>query len=178
MTDKQDKRWHSENTKEKHTRTWDTAMGGFVWTEDFMPDEIKTMEYGPLFAYMYRRFGVPEYGSDSHKEIANWYVTTPDPSVSLCVSPRPSGVEHSFGFSIDMSVYNDRRNSEQIKSVESALSKAMLDLLTPVFVRDVPINGNGLIPNDSPLMKTDDECPHFEWAGFGVVHEYFKDRYA
>jgi len=55
-------------------------------------------DYGSLFAYMFRRFGFPQLGSDSHKELVSYVITTEMKGVYLDVSPRPSGIEHSFGY--------------------------------------------------------------------------------
>ncbi len=169
------KKWHSKIVKHPTVSDgWRGAMGGLVFVEDFMPDDVRKMEYGPLFAYMYRRFGVPEWGSDSHKEIANWYITTPDPNVALCVSPRPSGITHSFGYLVNIKKYNDRRDDPNTEAaVKKALTAAMLDLLVPVFVRDVPINGIGRVVEHAKMKSVDE----FEWAGYGVDHAYFEKAY-
>jgi len=178
------KKWHAENFKTEDEKNYEDAGGGFVWPEKFMPDIVRRIEYGNLFAYLYRRFGIPSWGSDDHKEIANWYITTPDPAVALRISPKPnrssiavlnSGINHNFGYVIDTGVYRDRRNDRQVKAVEQALSAAMLDLLSPVFVRDVPIDAAGCVLDGSSALES--ECDCWEWAGYGVHSDYFKERY-
>lgn len=164
-------KWHAEIWKEKERALWRGAMGGLVDPGEFA-DLTGNAEYGPLFAYMYRRFGVPEFGSDGHKEIANWYITTPDKNVVLCVSPRPSGCRYSFGYMINTAVYNERARKNE--PVEVAIKAAMTDLCTPVFVRDVPINATGRISHD---VEINEECPPFKWAGYGVDHTYFDKEF-
>ena len=164
--------WQAENFEFKKNINYENAGGGFVWiNKEFLPDEIKKVEYGNLFAYMYRRFGIPQHGSDSHKEIANWYITTPKSNVALRVSPRPSGISHSFGYVINLGVYGDRFNEQQKSIVKKALVSAMSDLLTPVYVRDVPITAAG---------RTEDhetECDSWLWAGYGVPVEHFEEKF-
>ena len=167
-------KWHAETwkgVKKEETRLWRGAMSGFVDPGKFA-ELTGNAEYGPLFAYMYRRFGVPEFGSDDYKEIANWYITTPDKNVVLCVSPRPSGCQHSFGYMMNVAVY--RNSDTQIKKLEAAIKAAMVDLCTPVFVRDVPINAAGRVPDGTDI---EEECPPFKWAGYGVGHTYFEKEF-
>jgi len=47
----------------------------------------QTLDYGHLFTYCFRRFGFPNWGSDSYKDIAQWMLTTPHPDLVLCVRP-------------------------------------------------------------------------------------------
>lgn len=170
-----DNKWHAENFNFNTQARYDNAGGGFVWIEDFLPEQFIKAEYGSLFAYMYRRFGIPQYGSDGHKEIAIWYITTPDPHVALRVSPKPSGIEHSFGYVIDLRIYNDRRKEKQVKAVQKAMIAAILDLLTPVFVRDVPIDAIGISKGSADIY--DNACDVWRWAGYGVPVEYFETQY-
>ncbi len=163
--------WHAEIWKGSPDSKWRGAMSGFMDPGAFA-GEIGNPEYGPLFAYMYRRFGVPEFGSDNHKEIANWYITTPDEAVMLCVSPRPSGGRYSFGYMINTAVYHEGRGRQTWAKGNAAIKRAMKDLLAPVYVRDVPINAVGRMEDD-----VEGECPCFRWAGYGVDHKYFKDEY-
>lgn len=167
-------KWKAENFDITSWANRENASGGFVWVEDFLPDKFKLVEYGNLFAYMYRRFGIPQFGSDDHKEIANWYITTPDPAVALRVSPRPSGVNHSFGYVIDQRIYDNWQSKSQVNAVQKALSIAISDLLTPVFVRDVPINAIGRVKRKDAL---DNACDEWKWAGYGVSIEYFEKEY-
>jgi len=172
--------WHTRVwTRPTGKQTWSCAMGGFVVAECWLSEEMQKVEYGPLFVYMYRRFGVPQRGSDCYKEIANWYLSTPDDAVALCVSPRPSGAFYSFGYAINLGVYSGPRSKEQIQAVNSALCIAANDLLCPVAVRDVYINALGIVPEDN-LTFLDEDVQAVErsrWAGYGVPHLYFEERY-
>jgi hypothetical protein len=59
----------------------------------------KEIDYGRLFTYAFRRFGLPNAGSDGYKEIANWFLTTPHPDLLLILRPTPlPGPEFSIKF--------------------------------------------------------------------------------
>lgn len=45
------------------------------------------IEYGKLFAYLFRRFGYPDRGWDNYKELVKYYLTTPHPDLVLRISP-------------------------------------------------------------------------------------------
>lgn len=168
------RKWHAKSWKMKgRPEHWHGAMAGYVDPGKFATDILPSGDYASLFVYMFRRFGISEYGSDPYKEIACWFITTPDPAVVLMVSPRPSGLRYSFGYEINSNIYDDlSRDIESIKKVESALKEAMKDLLTPTNVRDVFINAVGEV-NDDDIggAKT---CSYFKWAGFGVTSDYYE----
>lgn len=46
-----------------------------------------SMGYGPLFAYLFRRFGYPNLGWDNYKELARYVLTTPHPDMLMNVVP-------------------------------------------------------------------------------------------
>lgn len=46
----------------------------------------EVLHFGALFAYLYRRFGPPNYNGDDHKEIAAYTLTTPLDDVFLNIS--------------------------------------------------------------------------------------------
>ena len=46
-----------------------------------------TIAYGPLLAYLFRRFGYPNAGWDDYKEMAKYILTTPHPEMVLQVVP-------------------------------------------------------------------------------------------
>lgn len=50
-----------------------------------LPTQV--LDYGHLFTYCFRRFGYPNWGSDSYKDIAQWFMTTPHPDLVLCIRP-------------------------------------------------------------------------------------------
>lgn len=168
------RKWHAKSWKMKgNTESWRGAMAGYVDPGEFAADILPDGDYASLFVYMFRRFGISEHGSDPYKEIACWYITTPDPAVVLVVSPRSSGLRYSFGYEINLDTYNDfSRDIEPIKEVESALKEAMKDLLTPTNVRDTFINAVGRVSDDDIGMTK--ICNYFKWAGFGVTSDYYK----
>lgn len=91
------KKWHAEAWMvPSDMGGWSIAGGGFVFPEDFLTDEAMKMEYGPLFVYLFRRFGPSEWGSDEYKSIADWFLTTPNPRVVLWVKPSVHGGEYSY----------------------------------------------------------------------------------
>jgi hypothetical protein len=166
------KKWRTkiQKTNGEH---WHGAMAGIADPGKYADDILSNGDYASLFVYMYRRFGIPIYGSDPYKEIACWYLTTPDAAVALIVSPRPSGLRYSFGYLIDTNVYNYNSHDdiEVIKvKIEPSLKQAMKDLLTSTNVRDVYINATGRVSDD----EVKETCDYFKWAGYGVTPDYYK----
>lgn len=49
------------------------------------------LDYGSLFAYLFRRFGYPNVGWDDYKQLVQYYLSTPDPDMVLSVTPCISG---------------------------------------------------------------------------------------
>lgn len=49
----------------------------------------KEIDYGKLFTYTFRRFGLPNKGSDGYKDIAEWIFKTPHPDLFLILRPTP-----------------------------------------------------------------------------------------
>ena len=49
------------------------------------------MNYGTLFAYLFRRFGYPNAAWDDFKDLAKYYLSTPLPDMVLCVIPYAGG---------------------------------------------------------------------------------------
>ncbi|HEJ2342337.1 TPA: hypothetical protein ACWLUJ_006141 [Pseudomonas aeruginosa] len=47
----------------------------------------ETMDYGSLFAYLFRRFGYPNAGWDDYKELTKYILSTPNPDMFLQVVP-------------------------------------------------------------------------------------------
>lgn len=48
------------------------------------------IDYGSLFAYLFRRFGYPNSGWDGYKHLARYILTTPHPDLFLSVTPSAS----------------------------------------------------------------------------------------
>lgn len=152
---------------------WHGAMAGIADPGEYANEIFPGGDYASLFVYMYRRFGIPICGSDPYKEIACWYLTTPDTAVELIVSPRPSGLRYSFGYLIDTKVYPylNRDDAEAIKlKIDPSLKQAMHDLLVPTNVRDEYINAMGLVSDENVTATRG----YFKWAGYGVTPDYYK----
>jgi len=169
------RKWHARLLKLKGSAEhWEGAMAGIADPGKYADEILPNGNYSSLFVYMFRRFGIPENGSDPYKEIACWYLTTPDVAVGLSVSPRPNGLRYSFGYWVNINVYeyhsHDERDAIE-KVVEPALRQAMTDLLTPTNVRDVFINAVGIVRDDD-IGRT--LCNPSKWAGFGVTSDYYK----
>ena len=169
------RKWHAKLWKVKgNDEHWQGAMAGIADPGKYADEILPNGNYSSLFVYMYRRFGIPENGSDPYKEIACWYLTTPDPAVALMVSPRPSGLRYSFGYWVNTNVYDYHSHDEfeAIRAViEPSLKQAMKDLLTPTNVRDTFINAVGRVKDDDVGRTT---CGYFKWAGYGVTSDYYK----
>lgn len=153
---------------------WQGAMAGIADPGSYADDIFQNGDFASLFVYMFRRFGTPPSGSDDYKEIACWYLTTPDHAVALMVSPRPSGLRYSFGYIINTNVYNYNSHDDieaiRIK-IEPPLKQSMENLLIPTNVRDTFINAIGKISDDAKIKET---CDYFKWAGYGVTPDYYE----
>jgi len=153
---------------------WQGAMAGIADPGAYTDEIFLNGDYASLFVYMFRRFGIPENGSDPYKEIACWYLTTPDPAVALMVSPRPSGLRYSFGYLVNTNVYSYHSHDdvEAIKRrIEPSLKQSMKDLLIPTNVRDSFINAVGKVSDDDIGRTT---CDYSKWAGFGITSDYYE----
>lgn len=167
------RKWHAKSWRVKdNPEVWHGAMSGYVDPGEFASDIFPNGDFAHLFVYMFRRFGISEHGSDDYKEIACWYITTPDPAVALVVSPRPPGLRYSFGYEMNIDVYPYRHeDDEQKRKVEVALKEATRDLLIPTNVRDGYINALGKVEDENIGKSTVD---YSKWAGFGVTSDYYK----
>lgn len=63
-----------------------------IWNEGLSDPIIREgcgddIAYGPLFAYLFRRFGYPLYGWDDYKQLCTYYLTTPHPDMLLNITP-------------------------------------------------------------------------------------------
>ena len=168
------KKWHAKAWKMKgNIEHWQGAMVGIADPGRYADEILPNGNYSSLFVYMFRRFGIPENGSDPDKEIVCWYLTTPDPAVALMVSPRPSGLRYSFGYLVDMNVYSYNTHDDIVAirlRIEPSLKQSMKDLLTPTNIRDTYINAVGRVKDDDIGRVT---CNYSKWAGFGVTSDYY-----
>ena len=120
------------------------------------------------FLYLFRRFGYPKYGSDPHKDIAVYWLTTPDPHIIMSCCPRAS-IHWSFGYAVSpllRTYLNETRNDIQPR-VHRACCAAMRELLRPVFIRDAPYNILGFVPPDSVWLRWKHAVRSTQ-AGYGV----------
>jgi hypothetical protein len=63
---------------------------------------------GDLFAYMFRRFGLPNMPSDPDRELAKYLLSTPHPKMVLAVTPRCEKEAHwNFRFLVSPEVRSD-----------------------------------------------------------------------
>ena len=107
-----------------------------------------------LFAYMWRRFGPPWFGSDEDKELAEWVISTRLDGLFLVVSPKGGALRHSFAVLYGMAQFDrfpadGRSDNEAVLECRAELVRTMRDLLNPVFVRDVLINALGCMDEES-----------------------------
>jgi hypothetical protein len=68
------------------------ALAKEAWGEQAKEENISAM------AYLWRRFGPPWWGTDSHKRIASWVLATADPCVFLDVSPSASSMAFNVSY--------------------------------------------------------------------------------
>jgi len=170
--------WHTTTWDEPDDiSVWEIAGGGFITPDEWVRPDFMDMDGGMLFMYMFRRFGPSAWGSDPYKEIACWYLVTPNPDVILWVSPHPSGGYRSFGYGVNSGKYTNRRDPAQKAEVIVSLRAALEDLKAPVLLRDIAMNAFGLVDIEWPEDdETDPRLPAFKWAGYGVEPSYF-DKY-
>lgn len=145
------------------------AMG--IFSPGKLAEEIlKEANYGTLLAYMVRRFGPPNHGSDDYKQICAWIVTTPQDGLYLSVSPSLSGPRYSFGYLIGREHYHFSRddNDPVILAGTEALRVAITDLLRPVWVRDQSMNAIGVLADDDDLHGEYDEETEESVGSFAV----------
>lgn len=159
--------------------------------------KLPNLRGGQLFAYLFRRFGYPNFGWDSDKNLASYLLSTPEKDVIFHVTPYMAGdcdtcrhdpihVEIMFGCYVAKALeeeyeqeymFKDRRgewkDSEQGKRCIQALETAIGDLLRPVFVRDVPINCLGRIPDD--IQGLPNPAPAFSGAGNAIPEALMAD---
>lgn len=50
------------------------------------------------FAYLWRRFGPPWRGSDDHKSLVSYWLTTSDPRILLTIDPSGSSLAYAVGY--------------------------------------------------------------------------------
>lgn len=61
------------------------------------------------FAYLYRRFGPPSLLGDSHKDMAEWVLTTNDPDVLVSVHPGGGEIGYALTYWVRASLEDEAR---------------------------------------------------------------------
>lgn len=61
------------------------------------------------FAYLYRRFGPPSLLGDSHKDMAEWVLTTDDPDVLVSIHPGGGEIRHALTYWVRASLEDEAR---------------------------------------------------------------------
>lgn len=86
----------------------ENIYGGVDLLKEVLGDGITQ---GSLFAYLYRRFGFPNTGSDPERELARYVLSTPHPHMAMVVSPHVSkSLSLSFRFLVDLKVISACRD--------------------------------------------------------------------
>lgn len=131
---------------------------------------LANCEWANLFAYMTRRFGPPNAGSDEITERSgnlngSWVLTTPDPELFVIVSPVILGAAFAFraclaipqGEDIPSTTAGLRQtmdnSEERVEALRAAYLTCLLDLLRPVPVGDYDINVLGLLDEEDALSN-------------------------
>jgi len=93
------------------------------------------IDYGKLFAYLFRRFGYPNRGWDDYKQLVTYYLTTPHPGMLLGITPYVGDtsaismrflVEAKTSCAID--AYGQRhRNAWEVRSLDWAEAQGLPD---------------------------------------------------
>lgn len=131
------------------------------------------IEYGSLFAYLFRRFGYPECGWDNYKELVAYYLTTPHPNMILKIAPHVGNISTiGFKFMVEKDTFLKLENAIQsepyhrsvdvrkwdandpLKPFAELAIVALEDLLTPVGVRDQAINALGKAETTAPISPS------------------------
>lgn len=116
-------------------------------------------QYGNLFAYMHRRFGMPNIAGDPDKDLTSgWLLTSQEKNIYLLVKPSLSSSFYSFTPMIlcdDQHTAPRALSESMLPTYNKAIETTLLDLLRPVGVRDKSINALGLINDNDKLMDFD-----------------------
>jgi len=91
------------------------------------------------FAYLWRRFGPPFGGSDDHKELCAYILTTAEPDMWLSLYPCGSRCGCGYLTARNPALRHHVRGSADAARLRDALLGTLRDMLLPVFVRDVAI---------------------------------------
>ncbi len=129
--------------------------------------------YGPLMAYMQRRFGFPSYDGDRRKDVCgSWCVSTPDPDLFLFVTPGTRGAFTTFIPYLRTPETRDEYGRhvvpcERRSALREAYRTALLDLLRPVHTDGDFINALGVVEKGTLLA---------DYPGRGNDHTFEADH--
>jgi len=79
------------------------------------------------FAYLWRRFGPPWYGSDAYKDLAGYILGTPHPDVFLRIALKGSGLEYGTGYLITQTFEATLLKAEESAAWEKTFEAWWLD---------------------------------------------------
>lgn len=150
------------------------APGGHdLEMDDIVAEVLPGLGYGPLLAYMLRRFGPAPMGGDDYKDLCgSWCLTSPHPAVRLLVSPSVTGRDFCLRAVVEKGALSRlnllgrlARDPDSgggagadyvaaLGEMTAALRACAADLKRAVFVRDEPINALGDLRDSSPLAAT------------------------
>ncbi len=170
---------YEEDGKVYHGAIIDRA----ICVPDISERVFASWDYGSAFAYLWRRFGPPFEGSDPHKDLVSYFLTTDMKGVLLYVRPCVSA-STSFGYSAtrqrrrklfieDTHALWRRQKGNDFKTpradrVGRALERAMEELKRPTNVRDWLINIQGRCDDSSLRCVAPSKL-----AGYGITPDYF-----
>ena len=140
-------------------------------------------------AYLWRRFGPPWWGADSHKKLVSYILTTHDPDIFLEMNLSGSALRSSAAHLMSRTLYEEamqpyaapepcptwpdldnwREVGGIVTRVNQALFDAMKELERPVYVRDVAINIFGRCDD------TDTPAEYSKYAGYGIPQHAMDD---
>jgi len=138
---------------------------------------FQEVDPGAALMYLLRRFGPSVTGTDPDKDICQYALNTPDPSVILIVGIQ---LQLSFGVYLSGQTLRDAANphsnlpkktrQRDLERVNSALHTALLDLLTPTRVQSTRLN---LLGHAQELQDQEGAEP-YAGAGYGVPMNWFR----
>lgn len=76
--------------KATRIRSKNGAKSGILYPSEEAEKILGDISFGILFSYCFRRFGFPNYGTDSYTSMVSYFVTTPMKGCYLWIDPRPS----------------------------------------------------------------------------------------
>lgn len=92
----------------------DDLVNGDDIAKEAFGSKAKNKNSGLLaFPYLWRRFGPPWSGSDDHKELCQYLLTTPDPEVWLTIGPSGSRIDLAVGYIASKAIAEERARPYQ-----------------------------------------------------------------